>query len=725
MTMDSPFGDEQNVDDILDDLENASRIPAKQRSVKISRHVERLCSRAYEEGLSNASLEKLIDIITLPNELDQGSIGSLIRHLYPTSKVTGAIVIKVVGSLGHGQAKPSYAAQAALLKWIVLVYDVLENQKVLSQLYAVLFNLLDTIALRYFQVPTHAKGLSLAANVGRSQLCHVLSLITRRKHVRPFRIQCLMQWTRKAGHDPVLVGLLRVYKDYYPEVIVGDATSGRASVFTHPNREWRARLGEIQEDHLRRIEDELVPTPQNFRVSRKSVKERKHGVLPEVHTSYAQDTPFTLEEVEEVDEFVQNLEKIELPNQLVAAINDPLLQKLLHLRSSEATLKRIDYWLLAFFEDQLENSQSSQTQISDMLKVILRYTRSTKALPSACFSYFKSLLPCWNGTTNRDLILELLSYTLIGSFDELYQTVFCLLEDAVIDGTHESQLTLLEFYKALLNQWTLGLLLQTSTLSNNGTDIAALISHVNELTVAILQQSSSVSTCSKILDFYEVNASLISHPTLTSKVRIATPSAQLVYTLYFSSNLSIIARIFNILALYKRAFEVAMAPRTGSAVSSNQSYPKEYVNHFNGFLMDICNCLWRSRAFYTTDVNALGCLLPELTMANLSPYISKLETSLALNSLFSISFSPALCHVAITYVRELEDQAEDGIVVRHAGPVTQISLKKLENDGGLSISWQDYRLGILRYLEGKGFLGVGELMYNTVKHLMAARQNAT
>ncbi|KAM0316718.1 hypothetical protein ACHAO8_003003 [Botrytis cinerea] len=681
--MESPSGIEYNidVDDILDDLENASRIPAKQRSVKVSSHVDRLCSRAYEEGLSNASLEKLVDILTLPNELDQGSIGNLIKHLYPASKVPDAVVIKVVGALGHGKAKPSYAAQAALLKWIVLVYDVLENRKILSQLYAVLFNLLDTIALR-------------------------------------------MQWTRKAGHDPALVGLMRVYKDYYPEVIVGDVTSGRASVFTHPNREWRERLGRIQEDHLQRTEDTLVSTHQNFRISRKTAKERKHELLPEVHTSYAQDTSITLEEVGDVDEFIQKLEKIELPNQLVASIHDPLLQKLLHLRSSETTLQRIDYWLLAFFEDQLENGRSSETQIADMLELILQYTRFTKKLPSACFSYLESLLPCWNGITNRDIILELLSYTPIGSFDDLYQNIFSLVEDAVIDGTHESQLALLRFYTALLSKWNLSLLSEISPSTNYGIDIAALVNHANQLAVAILQQSSSVSTHSNILDFYEANAFLISHPAITSKVRIAIPPPQLVYTLFFSSNLSVISRICNILALYKKSLEMATASRTGSTVLGNQSYPKEYVNRFNGFLMDICNCLWRSRAFLTEDVNALGCLLPEQTMGVLAAYIGKLEKSLSLNSLFSISSSPATCHLAITYVRELEDQAEDKIDVRHAGPVTQISLKKLKDDGGLSVSWQDYRLAVLSYLERKGFPGAGELMYNTMKHLMAARQNS-
>jgi len=133
----------------------ASKIPAKQRTIKISSLVDKVCLQANDEGLPNASLNKLVDIITLPNELDQASLAALIRNLYPASKVPDAIVIKVVGSLGHGRAKPSHAVQAALLRWLVSVYDALENQRLLSQLYSTLFNLLDTIAIRYaFAQPT-------------------------------------------------------------------------------------------------------------------------------------------------------------------------------------------------------------------------------------------------------------------------------------------------------------------------------------------------------------------------------------------------------------------------------------------------------------------------------------------------------------------------------------------------------------------------------------------
>jgi centromere protein I len=211
-------------------MDTAAKIPPKQRVAKISILVDNVCLRAHEDGLPNASLSRLVDLITLPNELDQASLGSLVRNIYPASKVPDAIVTRVVGSLGHGQTKCSYTVQTMLLKWLVMVYDVLENTSIFSQLYGILFNLLDTVAIRCVLLGKSQTFADLI--VGRPQLCHVLSLITRRKHVRPFRIQMLMETTRQAGNEPSLVGLMRVYKDYYPDVIVGDVTAGRASVFT-------------------------------------------------------------------------------------------------------------------------------------------------------------------------------------------------------------------------------------------------------------------------------------------------------------------------------------------------------------------------------------------------------------------------------------------------------------------------------------------------------------
>jgi len=350
------------------------------------------------------------------------------------------------------------------------------------------------------------------------------------------------------------------------------------------------------------------------------------------------------------------------------------------------------------------------------------------------------MIVSWNGITGRDIVLDLLAYSPISPFEgilledirectansilDAYSSIFEPLEEAVLDdGIIESKLSLLIFYRNLLDQWTALLLSQSYPLQSATSAVNALIQHANNLALTIVQDNLTVDHSSIVLDFYESTASLISQPSLKTTIRIIIPPTELIYTLQFTDSLCTISRLCAILALYKKAFEFVMAPKLSTAsVPDQRSYSKEYVNHFNGFLMDICNCLWRSRAFNTSDPNALGCLISPNVSSTLSKYVSSLDTSLLLSTLFSFSYSPAFCLLAITYIRELEDKFEDEIELRHAGPVTQNSLKQLEKDGGLKLPFADYRLGILQYMENEGVEGVGELMYNTMKHLMNARE---
>lgn len=475
----------------------------------------------------------------------------------------------------------------------------------------------------------------------------------------------------------------------------------------------------------------------------------------------------TLEEIENVSGFIGRLEKIELPNQLVAIMGDPLLQKLLQLKSTDITRRRVDNWLMAFFEDQLENEENSEAPLLDMLASIREYIRFTKVSAqttttlrpimlivnegaSTCLRKISTLFARrleWRYRTRgcsrpsfiypncsiRRYLAVLYCGNLMLILLDLYSSTFRPLEWDILDGTPKSQIDILTFYTCLLRNWTVDLL-SSPPPSFAGAAIDSLTTHANTLSLTILQTSSvqTISTHDSVLAFYETTASLLSLPTLQPHIRITTPPSALIYTLYFTPSLSTLSRLCAILALYKRAFETAMSkpvpPSADPSQPAVEAYPKDYVNHFNGFLMDICNCLWRSRAFNTSDTNALGCLLPPPLLPKLTSYISSLDTGLSLQSLFSLSYAPVLCNLSISYLRELEDKAEEEaegtIRIRHAGPVTQKSLVALGKEGGLQLGWPAYRLGVLTYLEGKGVKGVGELMYNTMKHLMTARENA-
>jgi len=83
--------------------------------------------------------------------------------------------------------------------------------------------------------------------------------------------------------------LLRIFKNYYPEIIVGESTKGRAAAFKHPDPQWRARLEEIRRQHTERYEDGVR---NGFAVNHalaRQMKGAKLTGLPTVRTQHAQE----------------------------------------------------------------------------------------------------------------------------------------------------------------------------------------------------------------------------------------------------------------------------------------------------------------------------------------------------------------------------------------------------------------------------------------------------
>lgn len=165
----------------------ASTLPAKLRKVQLQSSVDAVCGSAYESGLSDHALRTIVDILTRPNLLDQTSITALVKGLYPAGRVSSDLVCNVVASLGNGRDKPSAPTQNLLLRWLIMIYEVLENPTFISNLYAVLFNMLDMISIRLDDPSSYYRD----ADDLRASICHLLAIITRRKHVKPFRIQTL------------------------------------------------------------------------------------------------------------------------------------------------------------------------------------------------------------------------------------------------------------------------------------------------------------------------------------------------------------------------------------------------------------------------------------------------------------------------------------------------------------------------------------------------------
>lgn len=338
-------------------------VPAKQRYADAGELAKTIASNGYEGGISSDALGRLLKILTTKNNLDQGTTTTLIKNLYPQARVIPKHVTRVISSLGPSKSKPSPATQSLLVRWLILTYDFLEDKTQLGKLYAVLFNHLDMISLR-------------------KPLCHLLSLITRRKHVKPFRIQALMELIQNAGgEDKELVTLLKIFKNYYPEIIIGDVGGSRraALFFKHPDPEWASHAKVLQTANLEKTEATQGSSYQV--VHRGAVKRSRIEVaIPVLQTSRVSNKHTSLEELRGIEHFVDKIEMIELPNQIISTLGDGMAQKYLHLMQSEAANHRLDEWLKAFLQDRLENIQElNEDDEPDLISYVLGFVEGYAA----------------------------------------------------------------------------------------------------------------------------------------------------------------------------------------------------------------------------------------------------------------------------------------------------------------------------------------------------------
>lgn len=210
---------------------------------------------------------------------------------------------------------------------------------------------------------------------------------------------------------------MRIYEEYSSETYSREKVAGRAFSFSvsaleivrsaginqaqHPNPEWSDRYHKIRKANggkprnsvLRwhaskivrkgskriRVEDDPDEhTELDGKVTRIRIRTSftKAGYLSNLQSSAA------LGNVNDIEDLVKKLDDIYIPDQRMLAIDDPLLQKYITLRSDdEAGRARLDRQLGIFFHEQLENINSGQKtseELSEMLGRLSSYTRYSK-----------------------------------------------------------------------------------------------------------------------------------------------------------------------------------------------------------------------------------------------------------------------------------------------------------------------------------------------------------
>lgn len=454
-----------------------------------------------------------------------------------------------------------------------------------------------------------------------------------------------------------------------------------------------------------------------------------------------------------MDDFVEKLDRIEPPGQLISILTDPLLQKYVDLNSSPIIRRRIELWLSTCLEEQynaVKDGRVDAPYLSEVLEGLLMYAQYTKVgciyYPPEAMVFTKYRLfhrlymrslesTCSSGTGCRTSTLSLASSPLLRynhskvrlgtskavkacvlHLTDAYATFLRPAERALTSQNPDAYDHLLRFYTALLRRWMSQIAPQPAQPkqvfeSPNQRSLLDLVTHVSELSTSLLLSGASVSLISSILAFYE----LLSHSAHPFHIPIIQPPNYLLYLLILSPSTNAVSRTVGLVGAYKRAFNVHPVP-------IKHYYPQDEIDSLNCALRDIFHVLWSGKGLVVANNPdgtplALGFHCAPTVRETLQEYLLQIDDQYRIGTTLNLAYNPWLASISAAVWREIEEgevmsKGYDRQELNwHQGPVNQRSLEALSKSGGVSIEWDEYRVGVLKWLADRGSAGIRDFIF--------------
>ncbi|RHZ76457.1 hypothetical protein Glove_197g85 [Diversispora epigaea] len=609
-------------------------------------------------GLEIQQLTEIIEII-LSGKHDDEDTRKFIKFLLPRTKVPIKLIIKIFGSLGDKNIK--LKIQVLLLRWIILVYNILEDHSELYKFYGVLFHYMDYDTLR-------------------PSLCQLLWLMTQREHVKPFRIRKIIELQARVGPEPHLLGLLNLYQNYSPTLITTRVSTTKSIVFKCPDVEWFLLLNQV---YTRWNNDGSLINPNN--------KWRKldHIEIPSSSAISVFNTfqnTIDIDEILDVKHLASIINEIEFPNHLVSILmEDRILQHILVCDPKEIIILRANYWIhLCLMESVHLND--CETRLDDLLFKLVTMTEFLKELLPVVQEFMIKYIPSWNGTAHQKQIFKLLSYIRPGSFNQILANFLKPLQNLFKISAANWKAKLIHCYKDLLIYWNLLYVKSQkskqeyhgeSSIFKDGiyiTDIQDFADYIirNVLNV----ENDSIEIQHAVLSFIENFAYL--QVEYCCWDRIIIPSSSLIYRSFFSSSGMALSRTCGFMLKFKEGFERA----------SNYN-SQDYIKYFNSFAIDIYNCLWKNRPFNKTDKDARGFYIEDVIIDQMQKMCGN-----DYSNFFSLKYLPSFATIS----------------------------KNCAQLGGREISYNDFRVRILEELLSYGYFGLYDFLYQYTKSSVHSKE---
>lgn len=225
----------------------------------------------------------------------------------------------------------------------------LKAQKVLEKCYGVLFHYLEYETLR----PT---------------LCHILCLLTRRKHVRRYRIARALALRNSEPMDISLTALINTYAAYYPDMLFAESTSERQQFvqsskgdvhgLKYPDLPWLMSVFKLWNAPNAQEGGPPVGSSEQGQEPRARMgSDLLESIAPPPFVLMSDETTISVSEMSSNRELGYRLDRVRMPDQISSALGHRITMLAVLCKQDGQSMKidfaRMYEWTLGTISDQM------------------------------------------------------------------------------------------------------------------------------------------------------------------------------------------------------------------------------------------------------------------------------------------------------------------------------------------------------------------------------------
>ncbi|XP_067404509.1 centromere protein I [Emydura macquarii macquarii] len=624
-------------------------IPLKKNEV-LQKHLATVESIALQRGLSTEALDVLLNV-ALSGRFADTVNSRILKCLIPASVIPESSVVSAVSWLCVG--KCSGSTQLLFLRWLIAMFDFIDQKEKLHALYGFFFCSLQDEKLCPY-------------------VCHLLYLLTRRENVKPFRVRRLVDLQAKMGMQPHLQALLSLYKLLCPELVSITLPAKIKTYFRNSESLWKAAITAIK-----RRNQGMSPTSQQLILGTAHLQSRKRKwntqlILPacnadtnnptkskEVnHTDIlSHNESFPVEQLHTFSQLLQNIHRLEFPSQMGSVLRNSLLLHYINCVKDESIYLRLYYWMGQTLQEECTWSKIDNEQYEEEFKDFLDIVYKTECFLqegfSSCEEFLCKSLPLWDGVCCRSQILRLVSWIPLSSFSEMKPLLCEPLAQLFFTSSLYFKCSVLESLKELLQNWLSWHVMQldmesdpkisplNTTLSGVVNSVAELIHFVGWIsTVALRLENNATFLLYFILDFYETVSDVYLKYNLPLLVM---PPAGVFYPALLSLDSVSLNQLCYIMYRYRTNLVAAKENEQVKKTILQFKFSSQTYQEYNQYIMAMVGCLWTSSAFQK-DIHPQG--------IHLDPEVLKKTRVQEVRNSFNIVHHPALMGYAILFLQQ-------------------------------------------------------------------------